>query len=110
MRVHPITGVRKLHDGTDFAAPCGTAVRAAAAGVVTATPTDRAYGKRVVIDHRGGLGTGYAHLSSRSVAPGARVRVGQVIGRVGATGLATGCHLHFMVLRGAHPVNPAQLL
>lgn len=110
MRVHPITGVRKLHDGTDFAAPCGTAVHAAADGVVTGTPTDRAYGKRVVIDHRGGLGTGYAHLSSRSVSPGARVRTGQVIGRVGATGLATGCHLHFMVLRGAHTVNPAQLL
>ncbi len=110
MRVHPITGVRKLHDGTDFAAPCGTPVRAAAAGVVTATPSDRAYGRRIVIDHRGGIDTGYAHLSSRVVGTGARVRVGQVIGRVGATGLATGCHLHFMVLRGAHTVNPAQLM
>ncbi|MGA9715084.1 MAG: peptidoglycan DD-metalloendopeptidase family protein [Aeromicrobium sp.] len=109
-RRHPITGVRKMHDGTDFAAPCGTAVRAAAAGLVTTTPSDRAYGRRVVIDHRGGMVTGYAHLSSQSVAPGIRVRAGQIIGRVGATGLATGCHLHFMVLRGGRPVNPTQLL
>jgi murein DD-endopeptidase MepM/ murein hydrolase activator NlpD len=110
MRVHPITGVRKLHDGTDFAAACGTPVHAAAGGTVARTPTDSAYGRRVVVDHGDGTSTGYAHLSSRSVSAGTRVRAGQVIGRVGRTGLATGCHVHFMVLRGGHPVNPAAYL
>jgi len=110
MRVHPITGVRKLHDGIDFAAGCSTAVHAAAAGVVTSMPTDGAYGRRIVIKHPGGLKTGYAHLSSRAVATGRRVSAGQVIGRVGSTGLSTGCHLHFMVLRGGQTTNPQAML
>lgn len=110
MRIHPITGVRKLHDGADFAAACGTTVRAAAAGVVSRTPTDGAYGRRIVIDHGGDLSTGYAHLSTRSVSTGDRVRAGQPIGRVGSTGLSTGCHLHFMALRADRPINPAPLL
>lgn len=115
MRVHPITGVRKLHDGTDFAAPCGTPVRAAAAGVVRRVPTDGAYGKRVVIEHAGGLTTAYAHLSSRSVSRGDRVSVGEVIGRAGNTGLSTGCHLHLMTLitkggGGARTTDPASYL
>lgn len=109
MRVHPITGKRKLHDGTDFGARCGTAVRAAASGRVTSTPTDRAYGKRILIDH-GGLITGYAHLSSRRVHKGDRVSAGSVIGRVGSTGLSTGCHLHFMVWRHHRLTNPQSLL
>lgn len=109
MRVHPVTGVRKLHDGTDFGARCGTPVRAAASGRVVGTPTDRGYGNRVLIDH-GGLVTGYAHLSSRSVHRGQRVGSGTVIGRVGSTGMSTGCHLHFMVLRHGRATDPMALL
>ncbi len=110
MRVHPITGIRKLHDGTDFGASCGTPVRAAAPGRVTGTPTDRAYGNRVLITHAGGLVTGYAHLSSRNVHRGQRVRTGTVVGRVGSTGLSTGCHLHFMVWRDGRLTDPMSLL
>lgn len=110
MRVHPVTGVRKLHDGTDFAAVCGTPVRAAEAGVVGATPTDAGYGQRVMVDHSDGLTTGYAHLSSRSVTVGEKVGAGQVVGRVGSTGMSTGCHLHFMVLDQGQPTNPSLYL
>ena len=110
MRVHPITGVRKLHDGTDFAAPCGTPVRAAGSGVVDATPTDAGYGQRVLVDHADGLTTGYAHLSSRAVSAGAKVEAGQVIGRVGSTGLSTGCHLHLQIYKDGVRVNPASYI
>jgi len=110
MRVHPITGVRKLHDGTDFGAACGTPVRAAAPGRVIGTPTDRGYGKRVLVDHGRGLVTAYAHLSSRRVHRGQHVSTGTVVGRVGTTGMSTGCHLHFMVLRHGRPTDPAPLL
>jgi len=110
MRIHPVTGVRKLHDGTDFGVPCGTPVHAAAGGTVVARSHDRAYGKRIVIRHRPGLETTYNHLSSQAVSVGDRVSTGQVIGRSGTTGLSTGCHLHFMVLRSGHPVNPQKFL
>lgn len=110
MRVHPITHVRKLHDGTDFGVPCGTPVHAAASGVVTKRTYSSAYGKRIILKHSGGLSTSYNHLSRQSVSVGQRVTVGQVVGRVGATGLATGCHLHFMVTKGGHTVNPMGLL
>jgi murein DD-endopeptidase MepM/ murein hydrolase activator NlpD len=106
MRVHPITGVRKLHDGTDFGVPCGTPVHAAAAGTVTGVPTSSAYGKRILIRHRPGFETSYNHLSSRSVSVGDHVSTGQVIGHSGNTGLSTGCHLHFMVMKNGKPVDP----
>jgi murein DD-endopeptidase MepM/ murein hydrolase activator NlpD len=110
MRVHPITGERKLHDGTDFGAACGTPVHAAASGVVVGVPSDRAYGNRVVVRHDGGLETSYNHLSRQSVHIGQRVTPRTTVGRVGQTGLATGCHLHFMVRRGGRPTDPMRLL
>jgi len=106
MRVHPVTGVRKLHDGTDFGAPCGTPVHAAADGTVTAAGLAGAYGRQVTVRHGPGLETSYSHLSLLSVPVGARVEVGEVVGRVGSTGLSTGCHLHFMVLQDGTPVDP----
>ncbi len=110
MRVHPVTGVRKLHDGTDFGVPCGTPVHAAAAGTVVARSYSGAYGKRIVMRHQPGFETSYNHLSSQSVSVGDRVRAGQVVGRSGNTGLSTGCHLHFMVLKSGHSVNPQEFL
>ena len=110
MRVHPITHVRKLHDGTDFGVPCGTPVHAAASGVVTKRGYNSAYGNRIFLKHAGGLTTIYNHLSSQSVSVGQRVAVGRVVGHVGSTGLATGCHLHFMVLKGGKTTNPMGLL
>lgn len=110
MRVHPITGVRKLHDGTDFGVPCGTPVHAAASGVVVTRSFNAAYGKRIVLEHAGGVTTSYNHLSSQSASVGDRIKVGQVVGRVGATGLATGCHLHFMVTNSGRTINPMGML
>ena len=110
MRVHPVTGVRKLHDGTDFGVPCGTPVHTAAGGTVVAAGRAGAYGNRVTVRHHGGLETSYAHLSSISAGVGSTVAAGEVVGRSGTTGLSTGCHLHFMVWRDGGLVDPAQLL
>lgn len=110
MRVHPITGIFKLHDGTDFAVPCGTPAHVAAAGQVIQQYTDPAYGNRVVVEHdladRRRLTTTYNHLSRALVRPGQLVGAGETIGLVGATGYATGCHLHFMVLVDGRPTDP----
>lgn len=110
MRVHPVTGVRKLHDGTDFGVACGTAVHAAAAGTVVRRSQSGAYGKRIVIRHQPGFETSYSHLSRQSVSSGERVGRGDVIGRSGNTGLSTGCHLHFMVIKEGQAVNPSTFL
>lgn len=107
MRIHPVTGARKLHDGTDFGVACGTAVHAAAAGTIVGRSSGGALGKRIVIRHRPGLETSYSHLSRWSVSPGQRVGRGKVIARSGNTGLSTGCHLHFMVLKSGTPEDPA---
>jgi murein DD-endopeptidase MepM/ murein hydrolase activator NlpD len=109
-RTHPIHGYRSLHDGTDFGAPCGTPIRAAAAGTVVEAYFQSAYGNRIVIDHGISGGVGLAtisnHLSAYAVGPGEAVRRGEVIGYVGNTGWSTGCHLHYTVLENGVPVDP----
>jgi murein DD-endopeptidase MepM/ murein hydrolase activator NlpD len=110
MRVHPVTGARKLHDGTDFGVPCGTPVHAAASGTVTGSGFAGAYGQRVAIAHGAGRQTSYSHLSRRQVRVGTAVARGDVIGHVGSTGLSTGCHLHFMVEDDGAPVDPQSQL
>lgn len=110
MRVHPVTGIYKLHDGTDFAASCGTPLRAADDGVVTQRYYNRGYGNRLMIDHGRVNGynvtTGYNHASRYIVGVGQRVKKGQTIGYVGNTGYSTGCHLHLMVWENGRVVNP----
>ncbi|GBC97876.1 Murein hydrolase activator EnvC [bacterium HR17] len=108
-RRHPILGGVRLHCGVDIAAPHGTPIRAAADGVVVFAGWRRAYGNTVIIDHGNGTATLYAHCSAISVSEGAVVRQGQVIARVGSTGLATGPHLHFEVRRYGEPINPLAL-
>jgi murein DD-endopeptidase MepM/ murein hydrolase activator NlpD len=99
-----------FHPGLDFPAPTGTPVRAAASGRVAFAGYDDGFGLTVVLDHGNGLRTRYAHLSSLAVSPGRFVPVGALVGRVGATGFATGPHLHFeLTLRGAN-VDPAPAL
>lgn len=114
MRVHPITGERKLHDGADLAAACGSPVRASAAGRVTHAGQRGAYGLQLTVDHgpiRGApLTTSYSHLSAFSVTAGQPVRAGQVIGRAGTTGLSTGCHLHFMLYATGRVTDPVPWL
>jgi len=110
MRVHPVTGVRKQHDGTDFGVPCGTPVHAAGDGTVTDRGPSGAYGNRVVVRHAEGLETSYNHLASDSVVVGQHVTTSTIVGSVGSTGLSTGCHLHFMVRRDGALTDPAMLL
>ncbi|WP_166351696.1 M23 family metallopeptidase [Phytoactinopolyspora limicola] len=114
MRTHPITGVRKLHDGTDLRAPCGTPILAAAAGEVVSVGSRGAYGLQVGIHHgtfgSTTLATSYSHLSRFAVERGQPVDVGEVIGWAGTTGLSTGCHLHFMVYADGRLTNPTDWL
>jgi murein DD-endopeptidase MepM/ murein hydrolase activator NlpD len=96
-RYHPVLGVHRAHTGTDFGAPTGTPVMATAAGTVTFAGTNGGYGRMIEIRHFNGYTTRYAHLSrfADGMRVGARVSQKQVIGHVGATGLATAPHLHY---------------
>jgi murein DD-endopeptidase MepM/ murein hydrolase activator NlpD len=105
-RFHPLLGINRPHLGVDFAAPRGTPVRAIAAGRVVYAGWKGFSGRYVRLDHGSGLESSYSHLQSISVRRGSRVQVGQVIGAVGASGLATGPHLHFAVFRNGEYVNP----
>jgi murein DD-endopeptidase MepM/ murein hydrolase activator NlpD len=106
VRRHPITGVHKLHSGTDFQQADGKAY-AAASGTVAAVTQDSAYGNMVTIAHGQGITTRYAHLARPLVRPGDEVAAAQVIGQIGSTGLSTGPHLHFEVQVGGEFQDPA---
>ncbi|HYQ89646.1 MAG TPA: M23 family metallopeptidase [Candidatus Binatia bacterium] len=104
-RFHPILKRWRAHEGIDYGAPYGAPVEATASGVVTRAGFMGAYGRLVELRHPGEIRTRYAHLSSiaADVRPGAHVDQGQIIGRVGASGLATGPHLHYeFLLNGRH--------
>ncbi len=95
MRFHPLLHVRRAHRGVDYAAPTGTPVRSVAEGLVTFAGRQNGYGNVVEVQHDKKHTTLYAHLSTIDVQKGQRVVQGQTVGGVGATGLATGPHLHF---------------
>lgn len=105
-RHHPILRRRKLHTGVDFGVPHGTSIRAAASGTVLLAGYSGGYGKCVIIYHGDGVSTLYGHCSSLNVSEGQEVKQGQVIARVGSTGMSTGPHLHFEVRRNGSPVRP----
>jgi Peptidase family M23 len=109
-RTDPITGRGALHMGLDFPADVGTAIVAAAGGVVINTESHAAYGNMVDIDHGSGLVTRYAHASKLLVKTGDLVKRGQAVAQVGNTGRSTGPHLHFEVLVDGVPQNPARFL
>ncbi|WP_299039960.1 M23 family metallopeptidase [uncultured Pseudokineococcus sp.] len=111
MRMHPIRGVMRMHNGQDLAPPAGTPVVAAAAGTVTHSGPMGTYGNLVIIDHDGGVQTYYAHLQN-GLLPlvGTPVQAGQLIARVGSTGGSTGPHLHFEVRVAGEPVDPVAYL
>jgi len=108
-RNHPMLGYMKAHMGVDYGAPIGTPVWAVGDGVVRQAGWNGGCGNSVTIRHRNGLETLYCHLSSVAVSAGRGVSQKQVIGAVGSTGLSTGPHLHYAVLRGGAYMNPAQL-
>ncbi len=108
MRRHPILRYYRMHNGVDWAAPVGTPIRAAGSGAVRFAGWDSGYGRRVEIEHTHGYVTTYNHMSAfgPGVATGVRVRQGQVIGRLGSTGLSTGPHLHYEVMINERLVDP----
>ncbi len=106
-RIHPISGVRRLHAGVDIAAPGGTPILAAESGtVIRVQYLSTGYGQNVIIAHGSNLVTLYGHMSSINVVAGQTVSRGQVIGGVGSTGASTGNHLHFEVRVNGSPVSP----
>ena len=109
-RRDPIDGSREFHKGVDIVAPTGTPVRAPADGLVTASGRMAGYGAMIHLAHGYGMGTRYGHLSRLMVAPGQRVKRGDVIGLVGSTGRSTGPHLHYEVFRTGVQVDPRKYL
>ena len=105
-RIHPILGVEQFHNGVDMAAPGGTAILAAYDGDVVAAAQSGTMGNYIMIDHGSGLYTIYMHCSALYVSKGQSVTKGQNIAAVGATGRATGNHLHFSVRVNGSYVNP----
>ncbi len=108
-RFHPILKVNKPHLGIDYGAPTGTPIMSVGEGVVTFAQMHGGSGRMIKIRHNSMYETHYKHLSSfaKDLAPGTKVVMGQVIGFVGATGLATGPHLHFEFHEGSGVVDPA---
>ncbi|KXX63642.1 M23 family metallopeptidase [Marichromatium gracile] len=109
-RIHPTRKVRLFHSGVDFASPRGTPIAAAADGVVEFSGRRNGYGWVVDIRHMDGLITRYAHNSKNLVEVGQMVRRGQKIATVGSSGVATGPHVHFEVLKDGEPVDPMAYL
>lgn len=107
-RFHPVLKRYRAHEGIDYGAPAGAPVEATASGTVARAGFAGGYGRLVELRHPGGIRTRYAHLRSiaADVRPGARVDQGQIIGRVGSSGLSTGPHLHYEFLQNGRHRNP----
>jgi murein DD-endopeptidase MepM/ murein hydrolase activator NlpD len=110
-RFHPVLKIYRPHHGLDYAAPSGTPVSVVGDGTVSFTGYKGQYGKLVIIRHNNGWKTYYGHLSriGKGIKTGENVKQGQVIGYVGATGLATGPHLHYEIRINNKSVNPLAL-
>ena len=106
MRFHPILGFSRMHQGVDLAAPLGTPIVSAAEGIVRFAGVHGGYGNFVQVQHGGGMGTGYGHMSGIVVRVGDVVQQGELLGYVGSTGLSTGPHCHFEVYRGGIAIDP----
>lgn len=109
-RYHPISHKPKFHSGVDMAASYASIVRATASGTISFAGLTRGYGKRIVITHKYGFVTAYAHLTYIYVQPGHFVRKGQCIGFVGSTGYSTGNHLHYEIIKNKRYIDPLPFL
>lgn len=107
-RRHPVLGYTRAHRGTDFAAPTGTPIKASGEGKVVEMGWKGGYGRYMRIDHGNGFQTAYAHMHAfaKGVRQGLRVKQGQKIAYVGSTGLSSGPHLHYEVIKKGAKVNP----
>ena len=106
MRIHPIYGIAKMHNGLDFTAPQGTPIYATGDGTVTTAGPGTGTGNHVIINHGYGYETEYMHMARIKVAAGKQVKRGEVIGWVGNTGASTGPHCHYEVHINGNPVDP----
>ena len=105
-RIHPIYKVKRMHTGCDFSAPSGTPIYATGNGKVITVRRKGGYGKTIELKHGSGYITRYAHLSRYEVRVGQKVKRGQLIGKVGNSGLSVAPHLHYEVLYKGKAVNP----
>jgi len=110
VRRDPLLGIMAFHSGMDFKAISGSDVLATANGTVTAADYTGGYGNMVEVDHGNGLSTRYGHMSQILVKTGQRVKLGDVLGRVGSTGRSTGPHLHYEVRRNGSAIDPVGFL
>jgi murein DD-endopeptidase MepM/ murein hydrolase activator NlpD len=112
MRVNPVTGVYRMHDGIDLAPGCGSPIYAATSGTVTFAGLTGGYGNYVQISHGGGVSTAYGHIVNGGikVSRGQSVVAGQLIALVGSTGNSTGCHLHFETRVNGASTNPVPFM
>ena len=111
MRVHPVLGYERMHNGVDMAAPAGTPIYAAKSGkVTTASYQSGGAGNYVSINHGDGFSSIYMHMTRYIVSKGQYVQAGQVIGYVGSTGISTGNHLHFGISYKGEYVNPMRYI
>jgi murein DD-endopeptidase MepM/ murein hydrolase activator NlpD len=109
-RVDPFLHIPAMHTGIDFRGETGDPIRATAAGTVTAAGWSGGYGKMVEIDHGNGLATRYGHLSRIDVDIGEKIKIGQVVGRMGSTGRSTGPHVHYETRIDGEAVDPQRFL
>ena len=109
-RTDPFNGDKAFHEGLDFTANMGTAIKAAADGIVLTAEQTPDYGKIVKINHGSGLETRYAHASKLLVKPGERVVKGQIVAQVGSTGRSTGPHLHYEIRLNGNSLDPRRYL
>ena len=109
-RQHPMGGGRTFHRGIDIAAPMGSPVRATTDGIVSYVGKRPKAGNMIYVRHSSRYQSRYFHLSKFEVKRGQRVKQGDIIGRVGSTGVSTGPHLHFELLRGTTTLDPLKYL
>ncbi|MBI4871059.1 MAG: peptidoglycan DD-metalloendopeptidase family protein [Candidatus Riflebacteria bacterium] len=110
MRTHPIYRIRDFHRGLDFAAPYGTPIKAAKAGLVKYAGFRQGYGRCIVVGHADGTETWYAHCSALLARVGTQVKAGDRLARIGSSGTSTGPHLHFEIRKHNRAVNPQKHL
>lgn len=106
LRTHPVSGQLRMHRGIDLAAAHGTPITATSDGIVSSATWAGGYGLMVALENARGVETRFAHMSRMAVAPGQRVKAGQVIGYVGSTGLSTGPHVHYEIRVNGQSINP----
>jgi murein DD-endopeptidase MepM/ murein hydrolase activator NlpD len=110
VRVDPFLRIPAMHTGIDFRGEVGDPIRATAAGTVTAAGWSGGYGKMVEVNHGNGLATRYGHLSQIDVIIGDKIRIGQIVGRLGSTGRSTGPHVHYETRIDGEAVDPQKFL